>query len=137
MKECIVLFLILSGQIVSAQTKPVRIVFDITSRDTLTHQATMRHVKGMAAAYPDARLEIVIYGGALAMAVDGKSAAGKDVEALAGNDHVSFKVCGITLDRFKVDRSRLLAGVEVVPDAILEIVTKQGEGWGYIKESHN
>jgi intracellular sulfur oxidation DsrE/DsrF family protein len=137
MKNRIVLFLIFSTQLIWAQTKPVRIVFDITSKDTLTHQAALRHVKGMADAYPDAMLEVVIYGSAWPMAVNGYSAAGKDVQALAGNDRVSFKVCGITLDRFKVERSKLLSGVDVVPDAIMEIVTKQGAGWAYIKESQN
>ena len=137
MKQYIAFGLILSAQLVFAQTKPVRIVFDITSKDTLTHQATLRHVKGMAAAYPDAMLEVVIYGTAWPMVVNAHSAAGKDVLALAGNEKVAFKVCGITLQRHKVERSQLISGVEVVPDAIIEIVTKQGEGWGYIKESHN
>ena len=38
------------------------------------------------------------------------------------------------MKRHNVDASQLLPGVTVVPDAIMEIVTKQNEGWGYIKE---
>jgi uncharacterized protein len=37
------------------------------------------------------------------------------------------------MKRHNVDKTQLLPGVEVVPDAIFEIVTKQSEGWGYIK----
>ena len=36
----------------------------------------------------------------------------------------------------KLDKSQLLTGVQIVPDGIYEIVSKQQEGWGYIKVSH-
>ena len=34
-----------------------------------------------------------------------------------------------------INESELLPGVEIVPDGIYEIITKQKEGWGYIKAS--
>ena len=137
MKHFIVLIIILVSTQAFSQTKPLRILFDITSKDTLTHQAVLRHVKGMATAYPDALLEVVIYGGAWPMAVNGKTSSKSVVEKLAQQKNVSFKICSITMERFKVEKSQLITGVQVVPDGIVEIVTKQGEGWGYIKEAHN
>ena len=122
---------------VFAQNKPVKIVFDVTSKDTVTHQAVLRHVDGMAKAYPDAKLEVVIYGGAWPMAVNGSNSNAGALEKLAKNDNISFKICGITMERFNVEESDLVTGVQVVPDAIIEIVNRQSEGWGYIKESHN
>jgi intracellular sulfur oxidation DsrE/DsrF family protein len=119
-----------------AQTTPVKIVFDITSKDTLAHQGALRHVTMMAKAYPQSTFELVIYGSALPMVVKGKSTIEKDLATFAGNKNVSFKVCSATMKRYNVDKSQLVTGVEVVPDAILEIVTKQGEGWGYIKEGN-
>jgi intracellular sulfur oxidation DsrE/DsrF family protein len=71
------------------------------------------------------------------MAVDGMTSSATPVEELSKNKNVSFKVCGLTLERYNVERSQLITGVEVVPDAIIEIVNRQNEGWGYIKESHN
>lgn len=118
---------------VLSQSKPVKIVFDLTSKDTLAHQATMRHVSGMAKAYPDSKFEVVIYGGALPMVVKGQSTVAKNLKELESNN-VSFKVCAITMKRYNIETSQLLPSTEVVPDAILEIVTKQSEGWGYIKE---
>jgi uncharacterized protein len=121
-----------------SQAKPVKILFDVTSKDTLTHQSVLRHVSGMAKMYPHATLEVVIYGGALPMVLDGKSpAANAVVTKLAQQKNVSFKICSMAMERYGIDETELLPGVEVVPDAIMEIVTKQGEGWGYIKESHN
>jgi hypothetical protein len=34
-----------------------------------------------------------------------------------------------------IEASQLLPGVEIVPDAIHELVMKQEDGWGYIKAS--
>jgi intracellular sulfur oxidation DsrE/DsrF family protein len=137
MKSIIVIVLFIFSLETFGQTKPVRIVFDVTSKDTVTHQSVLRHVKGMAKMYPEAMLEVVIYGGAWPMAVIGKSSSATAMEELSQNKNVSFKICGLTMQRYDVKSDDLVSGVEVVPDAIIEIVTRQGEGWGYIKESHN
>jgi uncharacterized protein len=119
-----------------AQSKPLRIVFDVTSNDTLIHQAVIRHVTGEAKAHPDGQFEVVIYSGALNIVVRDKSVVSAGVMKLAGLKNVSFKVCSETMNRYKVDKSQLFDGVEIVPDGIVEIVEKQGQGWGYIKEAH-
>jgi intracellular sulfur oxidation DsrE/DsrF family protein len=129
-------FTILAFEAMS-QAKPVKIVFDITSSDTLAHQAVMRHVSGMAAAYPQSTFEVVIYGGALPMVIKNKSSVAKGIQKLENNPNVSFKVCQVTMDRYNVTKAQLIGNVVIVPDAIIEIVTKQGEGWGYIKEAHH
>ena len=121
----------------SAQTKPVKIVFDVTSSDTLTHQAVLRHVSSMAAAYPQSVFEVVVYGSAMPMFVKGKSTVSNAIQKLESNPNVSFKVCEQTMARYKVDKSQLVGNVGTVPDGILEIVNKQAEGWGYIKEAHH
>ena len=131
----LLLFMIIS-LVAWSQEKPVKIVFDITSKDTLDHQTVMRHVSMMAKAYPQSQFEVVVYGGALPMFLKEKSTVKKGIEELSGNQNVSFKACEGTMKRYNADKSMLLPGVGTVPDAIIEIVTKQGEGWGYIKESH-
>ena len=133
-KSLIILFGLLLPLIVFSQSKPVKIVFDITAKDTLAHQATLRHVSSMAQAYPDSKFEVVIYGGALPMVVKGQSTVAKSIKALENNKNVSFKACAVTMKRYNIEPSQLLPHTEVVPDAIMEIVSKQGEGWGYIKE---
>ena len=119
-----------------AQVKDYKILFDITSKDTADHHTVVRHVGGMAEAYPDAKLEVVIYGGAINMVLPERSVVAGSLKTLTANKNVSFKVCAGTMKRYNIDKSQLLPGIEVVPDAIIEIITKQGQGWGYIKESH-
>lgn len=121
----------------NAQTKPVKILFDVTSKDSLTHQAVLRHVKGMSSTYANSNFEVVVYGGAISMLLKDQSTVTDAIQAVSANKNVAFAVCAETMKRQNIDKSQLLPGVVVVPDAIMEIVTKQGEGWGYIKEAHH
>ena len=136
-KYLIILSFIALSMPIWAQTQPVKIVFDVTSKDEAAHQSTMRHVKMMSEAYPESEFEVVVYGGAIAMVIEEGSSVADDIKQLEGNDKVSFKVCEGTMKRRQVNKSQLLPGVGTVPDGIMEIVIKQGEGWGYIKEAHN
>ena len=118
-----------------AQENPVKIVFDVTSSDINVHQATVRHVKAMSRAYPESEFEVVMYSGSIDMVLKKKSSVAVDLEELANKDNITFVICQGTMKRHKVDASELIPGVTSVPDGILEIIQKQAEGWGYIKES--
>lgn len=117
-----------------AQEKPVKIVFDVTSSNPDVHKSTMRHVKAMSNAYPDSKFEIVMYSGAMDMVLIDKSAVAEEMESLSKNENVDFVICEGTMKRHNVNASQIISGVRSVPDGILEIIQKQGEGWGYIKE---
>jgi intracellular sulfur oxidation DsrE/DsrF family protein len=118
----------------SAQEKPVKIVFDVTSSNEKVHQAAVRHVKGMSKAYPNSKFEVVMYSGSINMVLKDKSTVAEDIEALSKNDNITFIVCQGTMKRHKISDNQLIPGLKQVPDGILEIITKQAEGWGYIKE---
>lgn len=130
--------LLAAGTLVNAQAKDYKVVFDITSRDTVDYKAVVRQATGIAKSNPGARLEVVIYGEALNMVVKDKSIAtvSDGIQDLTKNKQVSFKVCAVTMKRHNIDASMLTPGVEIVPDGIYEIVTKQKEGYGYIKVGH-
>lgn len=119
----------------TAQEKPVKILFDVTSSNTSVHGATIRHVTGMSKAYTDSKFEVVLYSGSYEMVLKEKSTVAKEIEELAKNPNVSFVICQATMKRHKIEQSDLIPGVTSVPDGILEIVQKQAEGWGYIKEA--
>lgn len=119
-----------------AASQDVKIVFDITSSDPKVHESAMRHVKGMATAYPDSEFEVVIYSGALPMVLKDKSTVRELVEEFAAKDNVTFNVCAMSLKRYDLSETDLVQGVGTVPDGILEIVQRQKEGWGYIKEAN-
>lgn len=116
-----------------AQQTDYRVVFDLTSKDTLTHQIAIRQMSSIINSNPDAKVEIVLFGQSLNMVIKDKSVVAKDVQKLLENKNVAFKVCEVTMDRYKINKSQLIEGVGTVPDGIYEIITKQRQGWGYIK----
>lgn len=118
------------------QASAHRILLDITSKDTADHHTLVRHASGTSKAYPDSRLEVVIYGGAINMVLKDKTVVGDDIQKLTSQKNVEIVVCAQTMKRYNVDKSHLVPGVKVVPDALIEIVAKQKEGWGYIKEAN-
>ena len=116
-----------------AQQKDYKVVFDLTSKDTLAHQTAIRQMGLIARSNPDAKVELVIFGQAIGMVVDEKSAVKEDLLKLLQLKNVSVNVCEITMQRGKIEKSQLVPGVGTVPDGIYEIISKQREGWEYIK----
>ena len=116
--------------------KDYKVVLDLTSGDSLSQQTAIRWANEITKTEPTAQVEIVMFGKGLPLAVKDRSAVANDVATLAANKNVAFKVCAIALANQKIDKSQLLPGVQTVPDGIYEIVSKQKEGWGYIKVAH-
>ena len=134
----LVLLLSLMGvSLLSAQSKtPYRVVFDLTSKDTLDQKAIVRWIKEITSEDPKAKLEIVMYGKGFELVMPERSAFLPDVKEALQNPNVSFKVCQIAMKNNKVEKDQLLPGVQTVPDGIYEIISKQGQQWGYIKVGH-
>ena len=129
------IILLFVSELLFAQ-KDYKVVFDLTSGDTLSQQTVIRWVNEVIKTEPTAQVEVVMFGKGLPLVVKDKSALANDVASLATNKNVAFKVCAIALANQKIDKSQLLTGVQIVPDGIYEIVSKQQEGWGYIKVAH-
>jgi intracellular sulfur oxidation DsrE/DsrF family protein len=118
---------------VYSQSKPYHAVFDLTTSDTATHSRVIRWINSIIETHPDAKLEVVFYGKALPMIETEKSTVANEVIKLAAGKNVVFTVCEQAMQFHKVDKSMLLPGVRTVPDAIYELISKQADGFGYIK----
>jgi intracellular sulfur oxidation DsrE/DsrF family protein len=138
MKKLIVMLcsIIFFGHTAFSQHPDYKVVFDITSKDSSSQQAVVREVNLIKSANPDAKLEVVVYGQALNLVLKDESSQAAPIQQLLSQKDISFKVCALTMKRNNKDKSSLLPGVEIVPDGIYEIITKQKEGWGYIKVAH-
>lgn len=132
---CLMAFMLLT-QFIKAQNSNYKVVFDMSSRDSVNQQAIVREIGLITGASPDAKLEVVIYGQGLDLAVKGRSGQQPNVEKLIADNKASFKVCAMTMKRNNIEKDQLVPGVEVVPDGIYEIISKQQAGWGYIKVGH-
>ena len=118
-----------------SQSAPYNVVFDVTSKDTVVHQMVIRWVNEILKSSTKANVEIVFYAKSLDMITNEKSVVADEVIKLAANKNVSFKVCEGAMKNNSVDKSQLLTGVKTVPDGIYEIISRQHDGWGYIKAS--
>jgi uncharacterized protein len=127
---------LLSLGFVRAKPQPYRVVFDLTSRDTLDQRAVLRWLKEVGGSSPEAKMEVVMYAKGFELVMPDRSAFAADVKEAMKSPNVSFRVCAIALKNNNVAKSQLLAGVETVPDGIHELVMKQQDGWGYIKVMH-
>lgn len=127
---------LLSLGFVRRSPQPYRVVFDLTSRDTLDQKAVLRWIKEVTTSSPDAELEVVMYGKGLELVMPDRSSYAAAVQAAMKNPKVAFRVCAIAMRNNNIDKSQLLPGVEPVPDGIHELVMKQQDGWGYIKVGH-
>ena len=82
---------------VMAQKAPYKVVFDVTSKDTVVHQMVIRWIKEIEAANPEAAIEVVFYAKSLGMITKDKSAVAADVIKYAKNKNVTFKVCEVAM----------------------------------------
>jgi intracellular sulfur oxidation DsrE/DsrF family protein len=115
--------------------EPYRVAFDLTSRDSVDQTAVVRWIREITAASPNAQLEVVMYGKGLDLVMPERSIVSADVEHAIQNPNVTFKVCAIAMKNNKIEKSQLFPGVQIVPDGIYELISKQQEHWGYIKVS--
>ncbi len=135
-KLALVSTIMLISVFANAQVTNYKVVFDMSSKDTINQQAIVREIGLITGATPNAKLEVVIYGQGLDLAVKDRSPQQAAVQKLIADNKASFKVCAMTMKRNNIDQSQLVPGVEVVPDGIYEIISKQQQGWGYIKVGH-
>lgn len=134
MKAIVLSFcLLLAGACLQAQAVPYNVVFDLTSRDTADQQSVVRWMNLISNEHPDAKLEVVLYGQALDMVRNDRSTVAPALARLLQNKNLAVKVCAVAMKHHNINTAQLLPGVSVVPDGIYEIISRQRDGWGYIK----
>lgn len=119
-----------------AQKSSYKIVYDLVSSDTADHSTVLRQFNNILKEAPEAELEVVCHGQAVYMLVIGKVFFENRMKELQSKGKVSFKICANSMRRFGIDKSQLISLAEIVPVAILELASKQQEGWSYIKAGH-
>ena len=133
---CIVLGIFFTN-LIFAQQKEHKIVFDFTKEDTASFATIVRHAKNLMTLTGNAKLEVVCHGPGLDLLVKDKTTVQKEIEELQGKFNVVFAACEATMRRRGIDKSQILTQATTVPSANLEISSKQQEGWSYIKSGYN
>jgi intracellular sulfur oxidation DsrE/DsrF family protein len=137
-KVSVVIALVMLSMSVYSQTnadnqKPEhKIIFQLTSGDTTAHKQLMKQFNNILSVSPTTKIEVVCHGAGLDMLVSGKTIVEDKIKVLAERG-VAFNACEFSIKERKVDRSKIISASGFVPAGIVEIVSKQEQGWSYIK----
>ena len=115
-----------------ATLKALKIVFQLTSSDTLVHKAMLKQVINALNAAPNAQIEVVCHNNGIEMLTISKTKQAKNIAELKAKG-VVFAACENTLRERKIDKTEVVSEAIFVPSGIIEIVMKQEEGWSYLK----
>lgn len=138
MKKIFISFLpiIFFSNLIFAQQKEHKIVFDFTKSDTASFATMVRQANNIMNLTGNAKLEVVCHGPGLDLLMNEKTTVKKEIEELQGKSNVVFAACEATMKRRGIDKSQLLKQVITVPSATLEISSKEQEGWSYVKAGY-
>ncbi len=90
-----------------------------------------RSAQNAVLAMPEAAIEVVVQGPAVALLANG-SAMAEDVGA-AIRDGIAVVGCGNSMRSAIVDSSDLLPGVVSVPAAVAHLAQRQWQTWAYVR----
>jgi len=109
-----------------------KIIFQLTSGDTTAHKQLIKQLNNSLSVSPTTKIEVVCHGSGLDMLVSGKTIVEEKIKLLSDRG-VVFNACEFSIKERKVDRLKIISVSGFVPAGIIEIVSKQEQGWSYIK----
>ncbi|MFN4234307.1 MAG: DsrE family protein [Bacteroidia bacterium] len=113
-------------------TKEHKVVMQLTTGDTLAYRALVKQLGNMTKIWPNAKIEVIIHNKGIAMMKKESSNVAEEITALSKKG-VRFVVCEFTMEQMKLEKSQILNDAFYTPYGLIAIVTKQEEGYSYLK----
>jgi intracellular sulfur oxidation DsrE/DsrF family protein len=112
--------------------KKHKIVFQFADSDSVAQVRVTQQVGNVLKLWPNAEIEIVCLAGGLDLLMTSKSKAPQEVSNWTAKGIV-FAACNNSMIARGVKKEDLLKVAVVVPSAIVELATKQEQGWSYFR----
>jgi intracellular sulfur oxidation DsrE/DsrF family protein len=109
-----------------------KIIFQLTTNDTMAHKALMKQLNNITTVAPTTKIEIVCHGPGLEMLITENSIVHQKIKQLSAIG-VSFIACEFSMKERNVPQDKIIPEAGYVKAGIIEIVSKQEQGWSYIK----
>src|SRR5688572_9198501 len=109
-----------------------KIVFQLTSEDTAAHKALLKQLNNLSTVAPDAKIEVVCHGPGLNLLVSEKTIVRDKIQKMKARG-VEFVACEFAMNERNIGKDKMIPEAGYVKYGIIEIVTKQEQGWTYIK----
>lgn len=114
----------------SAENKP-GVIIQVSDDSVAAWNFTLRNVKNMKAELGTVKIEVVAFGPGIYMLARNSGVHDQlDAEMLEG---VNFVACEDSMHARNLHRKDMYPDVEFVPSGVAEIVSKQLQGWSYLK----
>ncbi|MBP9934061.1 MAG: DsrE family protein [Chitinophagaceae bacterium] len=114
------------------QEEPLKIIFQLTTNDTLAHKALMKQLNNMTTVEPTVQIEVVCHGPGLDMLRKDLSTVAPKIAEFTRKG-VVFNACQFSMKERNVSKEQILETASYVEAGIIYIVRKQRLGWSYIK----
>lgn len=112
--------------------EPLKIIFQLSIGDTMAHKALMKQLGNISSVEPTTKIEVVCHGPGLDMLRKDKSTVSDKINEFSQKGIV-FNACEFSMKERNVTPEQILPSAKFVKAGIIYIVTKQREGWSYIK----
>ena len=112
--------------------KKHKIVIQFADSDSLAQVRVTQQIGNVLRCWPNAEIEIVCLSGGLDLLMTSNSKASKEVADWTAKGMV-FAACNNTMKNRNITKEDLLSQAVVVPSAIVELATKQEQGWSYFR----
>ena len=94
--------------------------------------STVKQLNNIITVAPDAIVEVVCHGPGLNMLLSGKTIVQEKINQLK-KKNIVFVACEFSMSERNIPKEKIIPEAGFVPYAIIEIVSRQEEGWSYIK----
>ncbi|MFM7329584.1 MAG: DsrE family protein [Bacteroidota bacterium] len=117
-----------------AQSKH-RVVMQFSDSDSISMASVLGQVKNIRTDLPDAEIEVVCHGPGLDLLITKNTKVPALIKDWKSKG-VVFAACGNTMRRRGIKKEDLISEATPIPSAMVELITKQEEGWSYVKGGH-
>ena len=121
-----------TAALAGADSGPMKVVIQVSDSDPATWSLALNNVKNFqAATNGKAKIEVVAYGPGIGMLTADSELANRVSEAV--DSGVKVAACGNTMKAKNLTKADMNAKVDIVPGGVVEIVTREMEGYSYIR----
>ncbi len=115
-----------------ATTKKLKVVFHLTTADTVAQKNMTKQLNNFLAAAPNAKIEVVCHNSGISYLQTALTQQAGKIRELSAKG-VDFVACENTMRDRHIKREELVKECRTVPAGVVEVVLKQDQGWSYIR----
>ena len=130
-------FTIAACMVVAAEPKTekpemLKAVVHVNFSEAARQEAGLKNIENILKEAADAQIEVVCHGEGLSM-LNTKESQHSDLVKSLMKRGVGFVACENTMKKKSVTKSDLIEGSATVPSGAVEVIRKQGAGYGYFR----